>query len=956
MNKTYQFIFALILCFFGRFSALAQTKIKNIKLHEIDLAGNWNFQIDSLSQGIKNKWYAGDLKDNIHLPGSMTTNLKGNDISLTTPWTGSIVDSGYFTKPQYAKYRKAGNIKVPFWLQPEKYYKGAAWYQKTVDVPASWNEQHIELYIERAHWETTVWVDEQSAGMQNSLGTAHVYDLTTVLKPGRHRITILVDNSVKSINFGENSHSISDHTQSNWNGMIGKLKLNARPADYIDDIQIYPDLAKKQIVVEVKINNDRHIAHTGDIELKVNSVNHPEIPLSTLRKKITISKNGNLIRMVYSMGISPLFWSEFQPNLYNLQVTVINGANPKDVLTKTFGMRNFETSGTNFTINGRLTMLRGSLECAAFPMTGYPPTDISSWLEEFKTCKAFGLNHLRFHSWCPPEAAFEAADRLGIYLQIECSSWANQGATIGDGLPLDDYIYKESRAIVQAYGNHPSFCMLLYGNEPAGKNLTGYLRKFVLYWKARDHRRLYTTGAGWPVIDQSDYNSTDYPRIQHWGEGLKSIVNSKNPSSDFDWSSIIAKWHHPTISHEIGQWCAYPDFDEIAKYTGVLKAKNFEIFLDQLKENNLSEYEHDFLRGSGKLQILCYKADIEAALRTKGFGGFQLLGLSDFPGQGTALVGVLNVFWKAKPYVTASEFSRFCNTVVPLVRLPKMVYTNSEELDVPVEIAQFGENVLKDIIPAWEISGDAGEVLFKGRLAKTTIPFGNGLQLGQIKQTLTSITKSSKLTLTVFVGKYKNSWDIFVYPEHLPDVNAKILITQQLDSNALKTLNNGGKVLLTLKKGSVSANKGGDIAVGFSSIFWNTAWTNSQPPATLGILCDPKHSAFNDFPTGRFSNYQWWDAMSHSSVIKLDSVAKGLHPILRVIDDWVTARSLGLIFECRIGPGKLVVSGIDLLSDAENRPEVRQLLYSLKNYMAKKDFDPQTSIEVQKIKQLSGAK
>jgi len=953
MNKTYQLIFAFTLCVTGIFSASAQIRKQDGKSQEIDLAGNWQFQVDSLNKGIKSKWYDHNLKDHIRLPGSMTTNMKGNDISTATPWTGEIVDSGYFTKQQYAKYRKPGNIKVPFWLQPEKYYKGAAWYQKTVNVPESWNGQHIELYIERVHWETTVWVDDQSVGMQNSLGTAHVYDLTKALKPGRHRITVLVDNAVKDINFGQNSHSISDHTQSNWNGMVGKLVLRPRPASYMDDVQIYPDIAKKQIVVEVKINNDRLIDHAGEIELKANSVNNPGIVLPILRKKITFSKKGNMVRLVYPMGASPLLWSEFHPNLYSLSITLSNEANAKDILTKTFGMRSFSAAATNFTINGRPTMLRGSLECAAFPKTGYPPTDVASWLEEFKTCKAFGLNHLRFHSWCPPEAAFEAADRLGIYLQIECSSWANQGATIGDGLPLDDYIYKESRAMVRAYGNHPSFCMMLYGNEPAGKNLTGYLRKLVLYWKARDHRRLYTTGAGWPVIDESDYNSTPDPRIQGWGEGLKSIINGKNPSTGYDWSSIIAKWHHPTVSHEIGQWCAYPDFDEISKYTGVLKAKNFEIFRDQLKENGLSEYEHDFLIGSGKLQILCYKADIEAALRTKGFGGFQLLGLSDFPGQGTALVGVLNAFWKEKPYVTAGEFSQFCSPVVPLVRFPKMVYTSNEELEAPVEIAQFGENMLKDITPRWEVSNDQGHILFKGELAKTDIPFGNGIQLGKIKQSLSTVTKPSKLTVTVFVGKYKNSWDFFVYPAHFPAVKPEILVTQQLDSNALRTLNSGGKVLLTLKKGSVSANKGGDIAVGFSSIFWNTAWTNSQPPVTLGILCDSKHPAFDDFPTGKFSNYQWWDAMSHSSVIKLDSVAKGLHPILRVIDDWVTARSLGLIFECRVGQGKLLVSGIDLLSNAENRLEARQLLYSLENYMAKDSFDPKNIIELQKIKSLT---
>ena len=185
----------------------------------------------------------------------------------------------------------------------------------------------------------------------------------------------------------------------------------------------------------------------------------------------------------------------------------------------------------------------------------------------FRICRSYGLNHVRFHSWCPPEAAFVAADFSGFYLQIECgswaASWAKQGTVIGDGTALDKYIYDESERIVKAYGNHPSFCMMAYGNEPDGENQVQYLTDFVNYWKAKDTRRLYTTGAGWPVINESDYNSSPEPRIQLWGQGLNSLINSKAPSTDYDWSDIISKWKYPTVSHEIGQWCVYPDFKKI---------------------------------------------------------------------------------------------------------------------------------------------------------------------------------------------------------------------------------------------------------------------------------------------------------------------------------------------------------------------------------------------------------
>jgi hypothetical protein len=927
------------------------SKNKTADKEKIDLSGRWSYQLDSLGKGIEKHWYSHKLTGNLILPGSLTTNGIGNDITVHTPWTGTIEDSTWFHAAQYAQYRKPGNIKVPFWLQPVKYYKGAAWYSKEVNIPASWQGKYVELYIERSHWETTLWIDGQQAGRQNSLATAHVFDLSNLLKSGHHQITIRVDNRIKDIDVGQNSHSVSDHTQGNWNGMIGRLFLEARPPVYIDDVQLYPDLKKHQVVARIRVNNITGKTIDAHIRLAAVSENPNAEKLNAITRTQKIGKSG-LIEVAYPMGEKPLLWSEFHPDIYKMRISLssdVPGADQKSVI---FGMREFSTRGTQFTINGQLTMLRGTLECAEFPKTGYPPTDLNSWMREFKICKSYGLNHIRFHSWCPPDAAFEAADRLGLYLHIECDSWANEGPTLGDGKPIDQYIYDESRSIVKAYGNHPSFCMMAYGNEPAGDNLVKYLTGFVNYWKKRDPRRLYTTGSGWPLIDESDYNSNPLPRIQLWGAGLKSVINDEPPRNDYDWADVIKNQKQPTVSHEIGQWCVYPDFTEIVKYNGILKAKNFEIFRDNLEKNGMGNLAGKFLYASGKLQALCYKADIEAALRTPGFGGFQLLGLYDFPGQGTALVGVLNAFWQDKGYINGPEYSKFCNSVVPLVRLPKMVYLDNEQVIAPVEIAQFGPGVLHNVTPVWNIKNDKGEVLFKGALAETTVPFGNGIKLGVIKQSLAAITKPSKLSLTVAVAGHQNTWEIFVYPSGLPATNPEIMVTQTLDKKAIETLHNGGKVLLTLKKGAIRDDKGGDIAIGFSSIFWNTAWTHVQPPVTLGILCDPKHPALKEFPTQSYSNWQWWDAMTHSNAIRLDSVAKDLHPIVRVIDDWFTARPLGLIFECRVGKGKLIVSGIDLLDEQEKRPEARQLLYSLKNYMSTDSFSPASVVDIQKIASL----
>jgi hypothetical protein len=444
------------------------------------------------------------------------------------------------------------------------------------------------------------------------------------------------------------------------------------------------------------------------------------------------------------------------------------------------------------------------------------------------------------------------------------------------------------------------------------------------------------------------------PRIQRWGEGLNSIINRQAPQSQFDFREVVGKFDKPVVGHEVGQWCVYPNLKEIAKYTGVLKAKNFEIFRDTLDAAGMAPLADGFLAASGKLQALCYKADIEAALRTPGFAGFELLDLHDFPGQGSALVGILDAFWEEKGYVQPAEFRRFCAPTVPLVRMPKMVFLQSEEAAIPVEAAHFGTSPLMKAVPEWSVLSTKGEYLLRGRLPEQDIPWGNAIPLGTIKIPLSGLPAPARYRLVVRVAAAENDWNFWVYPAALPAAPAAsdLLIARKLDAAASERLNAGGRVLLILEKGAVKPEKGGDVALGFSSIFWNTAWTSKQPPHTLGLLCDPTHPALAEFPTEFHSDWQWWDAVSHGQAVRLDDLGKGFTPIVRIIDDWFTNRPLGLIFEAKIGSGKLLVCASDLIAEADKRPEARQLLRSLSAYAAGPKFEPKVGVGLDVVKGL----
>ena len=927
---------------------------QNVIREKMSLAGEWKFRIDSLDKGVENKWYNDLAVETVSLPGSMAENGKGYEVTLKTDWTGEIVDKSYFTEKKYEKYRQPGNIKIPFWLKPVKYYKGVAWYQKEIDLPEGWNGKNIMLFLERPHWESTVYVNGKKAGTENSLAVAHQYNITDLLVTGRNRISIRIDNKVV-IPVGINSHSITDHTQSNWNGIAGDISLKATSRVYISDIRVYPDLQGKKAKIIVALINKTGAPFRGEVEVQCGSFNSgTSQELKSVRASAFTGSNDLQLVIDYPMGNKITLWNEFTPSLYKLSVN-LKGSKGEilDSDSQDFGMREFKTNGTRFEVNGRQIFLRGTLECCIFPITGYPPTDINSWVKVLQTFKDYGLNTVRFHSWCPPEAAFIAADKLGIYFQIECSSWANSGTSIGDGGIIDDYIYKEGDRIISAYGNHPSFCMLAYGNEPAGANQNVYLGKLLTYWKAKDNRRVYTSGAGWPVIPENDYNLTAEPRIQRWGEGLQSIINREAPQTTFDYHDIISKYTIPTVSHEIGQWCVYPDFKEIAKYTGVLKPTNFEIFRESLAENNMGDQAEAFLMASGKLQALCYKADIEAALRTPGFAGFHLLQLHDFPGQGTALVGVLNPFFESKGYITPEEFRMFCNTTVPLARMQKLIYRNSEAFKATVEIAHFGEKPIEKAGIICQVTNEKGDTIHKEIFTKDRIEIGNCSQIGLYQMDLSDLKKAQKLTFEVRLANtaYKNHWDFWVYPAIQEAKIGKVLITDKLDKNAEAVLSKGGSVLL-LNCGKVGKEMGAKVAIGFSTIFWNTAWTKNQPPHTLGILCDPKHPVFNDFPTEFHSNWQWWDPVSHAQAMILDGFPANLKPLIQPIDTWFENRRLALAFEAKAEGGRIIVCSIDLQKISEDRLVSKQLLISLLNYMNSESFNPDIKVEIRKIKDL----
>jgi len=917
-----------------------------VQAESLSLDGIWQFQMDRSDIGISEYWFSNTLEDEIRLPGSMPEQLKGDIPGLKTQWTGSLYDSSFYFNPAMEKYRQEGNVKFPFFLTPDRHYVGVAWYRKEVTIPESWRNRRIVMSLERPHTETRIWVDKTALGKDSTLCVPQEFDLSSALKPGKHTITLRIDNRIKAVNVGQDSHSLTDQTQGNWNGVVGKMRLQSGSFLFFDDVQVYPDIKERQALIKIRIGNQSGKTSKCVLKWEAESFNCDRRHcIKQLSRNVAITDTGALFEVVIPMGENMLTWDEFHPALYKLRLELISGSIVYDTDTLQFGMREITIKGKWFYVNGHKTQLRGTVENCCFPITGYAPMDVASWERVFRICKKFGLNHMRFHSYCPPEAAFEAADLVGIYLQPEGPSWPNHGSSLGDGKPIDQFLMDETIRMTSAYGNHPSFTMLACGNEPRGR-WVAWVSRFVNYWKKTDSRRVYTgasVGGSWAWQPANQY---------HVKAGARGLNWDVMPESQSDFRYSIDTVSVPFVSHETGQWCAFPDFTEIRKYTGVNKARNFELFQEDLADHDMGGLGHDFMMASGKLQVLCYKHEIEKTLRTPDYAGFQLLSLNDYSGQGTALVGVLDVFWDEKGYCTAADFRRFCGPVVPLIRTGKFVYQSDEHLKASVGLSYFGENSYQQIRPSWALKDEYGVVYAQGLLQEKSVEPGNNIELGDIDINLDFVKKPMKLNLEITVNGCdgQNDWDFYIYPAQitLPDAG-NILIVNDWSSAVQDKLQLGGDVLL-LCDGRVEYGK--DIIQTLAPVFWNTSWFKMRPPHTTGVLINSYHPVFNDFPTGDYADLGWWELINRTQVMQLTDFPEGFSPIIQPIDTWFMNRKIGLLFEARVGNGRIIVCSIDLQRHLERRPVARQLYVSILNYMQSGRFRPEYQVEASTIQDL----
>lgn len=802
-------------------------------------------------------------------------------------------------------------------------YSGKVTYTKEVTIPRSMSAKRLTLVMERTK-PSTLWIDGDSIGSLGHIYSPHIYELPP-LSAGKHTVAIQIDNSRTAVpREVQSSHAWTDGTQTNWNGILGDFYIEARERAFIREVQLYPDVAAKTVRVVALIDADQ--AGKGEFHLTATAWNSDKNHVVTAAPlAISFTKGVTRVEEIVTMGNEVLLWSEFHPALYKTECKLITGKGT-DNYSLNFGMRQFTTQGTQFVMNGKKTFMRGKHDANVFPLTGYAPMDVESWRRVFRIAKSYGINYYRCHSYTPPRAAFEAADIEGIYFQPELPLW---GRIARSNTKLNTFLLEEARQLLGYLGNHPSFTMFSLGNELNGD--IEVMREWLNGFRQQDPRHLYSFGSNNNLGWQGPQDGEDYFTTCRVGGGpgysthvrtsfafvdaeKGGILNNTYPSTLPDLASAIKLSPRPVISHETGQFQIYPDYTEIPKYTGVLYPYNLHIFRDRLKENGLTDQIDLFHSSSGQLAVECYKADIEYYLRTPGMGGFQMLDLQDFPGQGSALVGILDAFMDSKGICEPEYFKGFCAPVVPLAKMKSRCWASNQTMQIGIALANYEEADWNSPLQ-WKIASDDGLWNRSGSMQRG-VAQGAVDSIGQITLPLNDRVRATHLTLTLTTGKYSNQYSLWVYP--VANQHPKVPVIARRIDEALKAQLDSGQTVLLLPDSSEVKN----VTLGplFTPDYWNYAMFKSisenakkeVSPGTLSLLMDPKHPLFEQFPTDIHSDWQWWALVHHSRPLILDPTHTFYKPIIQVVDNVERNHKLGLVFEFAVGRGKLLVCMFNL--------------------------------------------
>ncbi len=766
------------------------------------LAGRWQARMDESDRGLAEQWYAQPLTDTaaVQLPGSLAESGLGHRFdSRTGRYEG--LDPPYLKWPS-AGYTDAHRRDELGMLVAHRMTYGPTWFQRTIEIPPSWENRPTRLLLERVKWASQAWVDgNPAAGLgTRSLFTPHIYDLGR-LTPGPHRLTLRIDNR-PAVPIGFAGHGYGMETEPLWLGVVGRLQLFSLDPLRIEHATVQPSPDGRSAQVSVDVAGDPHSVEETTLAVSVVDPRDDQV-LGVASHSLRGEDVGSSLSLAIPFSQVAQAWDEFHPKLYELRWTITTKDHIDHCGKLRIGLRTLARDGRRILLNGQPVFLRGNVECAIHPGRHTPPTDRSWWERVLRAHKEAGCNHLRFHTWCPPEVAWEVADELGLYFQVETTFWVDDWIHRTDPRPpaygqdpsVDAWVEEESQRIIRHFEHHPSFTMFCMGNE-FGSEATDWkkMQAFV--------ERLHTAAQQALVSGtcaRRSLKADEYWVTHNSGQSTRGVGP---PHTDWDFTAAVQATDKPLISHETGQRPSWPDYDRLLpKYAGVMQPSNLRRLRAISQQAGCTNHRQR-AEATARFAYVQYKSEHEAMRRTADLTGYQWLMMHDFTGQGEAHVGLLDAFFEAKPGITLKGIRAWNGPSVVLARFPRYTWTTDQDFEAELEIAHEGPDHLEAIAAEWQLTtvplDEAPEVLAQGKLPIRDVRAHATSLLGKIRVPLHSLQQASALRLKVNVDEIENSWNLWAYApaDNAPQPPVELHVTRHFDASAEAILQQGGTVVL----------------------------------------------------------------------------------------------------------------------------------------------------------------
>lgn len=870
-------------------------------------------------------------------------------------------------------------------------YEGEARISRKVTVP-DYGTDRLFVLAERARvLRLAVDGEECEVFRQGTLSTPYIFELTGVT-PGEHELTFFSDNSYPGMPKDAICYSsaATDETQTNWNGILGNLCMYTRPKNFIESVRIYPKKLKRSggYVADVCVElapGAKETLKDAKIILRSEALAETEEFGKTQKSAEIFTHLGDALTKIEAAGPEnrktveiwfrdlPLrenvkLWDEEEGNRYEMAATLDSGTAAEHGVNSSveyrtrFGIRIFGDNGSGrFALNGRTIFLRSEANCAEYPETGHPPMTVSEWKEILQKYRSYGINCVRFHSHCEPEAAFTAADELGMLLQPELSNWNPKDAFATE--ESIRYYRTELTAILKTYANHPSFVMLTLGNELRARGEgRDRMQDLVRTAKQLDPTRLYANGSntfyGEEGCDpESDFYTSQSCKdvvIRGTFSGMRGYINENYPSADHTYDAAMAEirksYTKPVFSFEVGQFEVLPDFEELESFQGISDPVNLKLIRKRVEERGLLPVWKKYVEATGELSRLAYREEIEAAMRTRELSGISLLGLQDFPGQGTALVGMMNSHMEPKPYPFArpKRFREFFRESRIFVKMSRYTYEEGEHLTAEVEVANFGKESIRGEL-VWTlgyrdcaVNTGRGELRCDRADRQKNCPPGTYTSLGRLDIPLEVKGVSAALILTVSIGGCTSTYPVWVYQKTSPECPKNVYETRVFDEQTRAVLQNGGRVYLSPDADRVSLPN--SIKTQFTTDFWSVG-TFAEQEGGMGQLIDTEHPIFRNFPTDFHTDWQWWIVAGKRAVI----LPRSMKSVITEMDSYAFLRPMTQLIEFNCLNGKVLLSTMELHKSLQY-PEARALQAAIYEYLSGEEFRPAEELTVEELR------